>query len=265
MQVVREPVVRGGEEPLALIRRAVLVRKHAVDAVVGADVQLVRMQGVIVEQALHRPVVPVLRAVAEDQIEAIHLQGPVRAQPDAVELAGVPVRVAPVGAAVVDAEVTNEDFTSGAALDLADARVRGGAVDGTLPVAAGDVRIAVAHRVPLQVKAVARVESTERALPGLHHIEGGVRRHPEVLHLVGGGADHRLLEDPLRGAVRRVAGAPRTRPAEPGACAAAARRCEQGDGERASQGSTLSTAAPPRVATCSAGGFTIVSSSSPMM
>src|SRR5438045_4638978 len=103
---------------------------------------------------------------------------------------------------------------------------------------------------------VTRVESAERALPGLHHVERGVRGHPEVLRLVGRGADHRPLEDPLRAAVRRVAGAPGTRPAEPGA-RAAARRCEQGGGERASQGSTLSTAAPPRVATCTAGGVTI--------
>jgi len=138
MQVIGHPVVRRGEKPLPLARRAVLVRPDAVDAVIGPHVQLVRMQEVIVEE-------------------------------------------------------------------------------------------------------------------------------PLVLRLVGGRADHRLFQDPFDDAVLRVRAAPRTRAPEAGARAeselrSAATRREQRDGGRPSQGRTLSTAAPPAVATIRAGGSTIVSS-----
>src|SRR5204862_1365810 len=121
-----------------------------------------------------------------------------------------------------------------------------------------------------QVEPVGRREAPEGALAGLHHIEGRAGRDPEVLGLVRGRADHWLLEDAVGGAVLRVGRAPRARTPELRARArsgqprevrrAAAPNGEERGRQRPAQGSTRSTAAPPRVATCSAGGSTIVSS-----
>src|SRR6185369_6350100 len=81
-------------------------------------------------------------------------------------------------------------------------------------VAPGDVGVAVLRRIAGQVQPVVRVEAPERAFARLHQVEGLGGRHPEVLRLVGGGADHRLLEDPVGDAVLGVRRTPGARPAE---------------------------------------------------
>src|SRR5438874_5438235 len=266
MQVIGHPIVRRGEEPFPSVRRAVLVGPDAVDAVIGPDVQLVRMEEVIVEEPLDGTVVPELGGSAGDQIESIDLQGAARGQPHSIELARVPVRIPPVPDSVVVAEVPDEDLARRSAFDLADAGIGGCAVDRAASVSPSDVRVAVLRRVAREMQPVARVESAERALARLHEVQRRMRRQPEVLRLVGGGADDRLLEDSLCGAIAGVRAAPRARTSKAGSRAdaelrGAATRChQQRNGGRPPHGRTLITAAPPCVATSSAGGSTMVSS-----
>src|SRR5437763_354672 len=155
------------------------------------------MEEVIVEEPLDGTVVPELGGSAGDQIESIDLQGAARGQPHSIELARVPVRIAPVPDSVVVAEVPDEDLARRSALDLADAGIGSRAIDRAASVSSGDVRVAILRRVARKMQAVARVESPERALARLHEVKRRVRRQPEVLRLVGGRGDHRLLEDTL--------------------------------------------------------------------
>src|SRR6266404_9263382 len=244
MEVIGEPLLGGGKEPLAFFWRAVFVRPDAVHSVVGSDVQLVRVLDVVVEHPLDGAVVPELRGIGGHQVQSIDLEASRAGQPDPIELPAMAIRIAPVRAPIVDAEVADEHLALGAPLDLADARIGRGPEDRTPPVPSREVRVAVLDPIALQMQPVADGEAPEGPLAGLHQVQRRVGGHPEVLRLVGGRADHRLLEDTVAGDMDRVCCAPGAGATELGARAAqkqraATRRREQYGDERFPQGSTL--------------------------
>ena len=166
----------------------------------------------------HRLVVPEHGAVACDHVEAHHLEASVALQADAVELAGVPVRVVPGAvvhvAPVVVAVVADEDLVGAACGNLADAWRVSSAENGTTPVAAGQARVAIRNGIARQVQAVTRVIAVEALVARLQQIERGIRGHPEVLFLVGGDAHDRRLLDAVRVTVGDVAARPGSGTAE---------------------------------------------------
>ena len=143
--MIAQPFMRRGEEPLPLSRITEGVRLQPVDAMVRARVQLVAR--VIVEEPLDGAVVPELRRRARHQVHAVDLQRSVGLEPHAVELAGVAVGVAPVARPFPMTEVADEHLALRPARDRADPRRDRGAEDGTRPIAAHEIPVAVADGI----------------------------------------------------------------------------------------------------------------------
>src|SRR4051812_6307000 len=125
-------------------------------------------------------------------------------------------------------------------------------------------RVAIGDGITRKVQTVTRVVAVERLVARLEKIKRLVRRDPAVLRAVGRHPHDRRLRDPFGRAVLDVCHGPRARATLGGARSrskrrAAASRAESYEKNR--YGKTRILAAPVAVETCSAGGFTIVSSS----
>jgi hypothetical protein len=188
---------------------------------VGAHVQLVWMDAVVVDHLVDRLVVPELDGGVRHHVEADHfdgeLPGRVGLEANAIQLAAVPPRIRPgpvVGAApVVVPVVPDEDLADiavagSAAHDLVDAGGSGFPIRAGLEGSAGIVT--GRRRKTRQVQAIVAVESRELLVAGPQQVQGGVRGDPQVLRdaairlkhrLVGGDAHHRRLLDTVGGSV----------------------------------------------------------------
>src|SRR3954467_439159 len=158
VQVIGEPdlVVDVHPAPLRHVLEP-LVRRDLVDAVLRPDVELVLVDEVVEGHALDVAAVPELGGVAAHQIEADHLDGSVVLQPDAVDLAGMPVWIA--GGSIVridvheimEAVIADEDLVRAASDDLGDARIRRCPED-VFDNPAGKPGVCVLDRVVLQMQ-----------------------------------------------------------------------------------------------------------------